>query len=44
MTGDHFVDDAVTRELKALGADIYYKPVWLEELVGIVQRLVQGKT
>jgi DNA-binding response OmpR family regulator len=44
VTADHFVDDDVTRELKALGANIYYKPVWLEDLVGIARQLVHRTT
>jgi DNA-binding response OmpR family regulator len=41
MTGDYLVDDAVTNELQALGAPLYFKPLWEEDLVGAIQRLVQ---
>jgi DNA-binding response OmpR family regulator len=41
VTADHSVDEAMTRELRELGADVYYKPVWLEDLLGITRRLIQ---
>jgi CheY-like chemotaxis protein len=40
LTGDYLLDDAVTRELAALDADLYFKPVWEEDLLDIVRRLV----
>jgi DNA-binding response OmpR family regulator len=40
VTADYSVDEATIRELKELGADVYYKPVWLEDLVGITERLI----
>ena len=40
VTGDYLVDEAITRELKELEVDVYYKPVWIEDLVGITRRLI----
>jgi two-component system response regulator PrrA len=40
VTADYLVDEATTRELRELEADVYYKPVWLEDLVGITRRLI----
>jgi hypothetical protein len=31
VTGDYFLDDHVWAELKALGAVLYFKPLWLED-------------
>jgi DNA-binding response OmpR family regulator len=41
MTADYLVDDRVTDELKTLDAPLYFKPLWEEDLVGLVERLVE---
>src|ERR1041384_7909789 len=30
VTGDYFLEDAVARELRELGAELRFKPLWLE--------------
>ena len=40
ITGDYFLDDTVLNELRTLGADVHFKPVWLEELIRITEALV----
>lgn len=30
VTGDYFLDDAVSRELRGLGAEVRFKPLWLK--------------
>jgi CheY-like chemotaxis protein len=40
LTGDYFLDDDVIRELQALGARIYFKPVWDTDLHHILEALV----
>ena len=40
ITGDYLVDEAVVRELEALGARVYFKPVWDEDLLRIVRGLL----
>jgi CheY-like chemotaxis protein len=40
VTGDYFIDDAQSAELRALGAEIRYKPLWLEELVALARELL----
>ena len=40
ITGDYFFDDTVSNELRELGAHVYFKPIWLDDLVQIVQGLV----
>lgn len=41
VTGDYFLDEPVACELRELGATLHFKPLWLEELVGITQRLLE---
>jgi DNA-binding response OmpR family regulator len=41
VTGDYFLDDAVSLELKQLGAELKYKPLWLEDLVGLARTLLK---
>lgn len=41
VTGDYFLDDAMSTELRALGAELKYKPLWLEDLVGLARTLLQ---
>src|SRR5437867_3221289 len=41
VTGDYFLDEAVSTELKALGAEVKYKPLWLEELVSLARTLLE---
>ena len=33
VTGDYYLDEAQSDEIRALGAELRYKPLWLEELV-----------
>jgi DNA-binding response OmpR family regulator len=41
VTGDYFLDDSVSSELKQLGAELKYKPLWLEDLVGLARTLLK---
>jgi two-component system response regulator PrrA len=41
VTGDYFLDDALSAELRALGASLRYKPLWLEDLVGLARDLLK---
>jgi two-component system response regulator MprA len=40
ITGDYFVEEAVSRELRELGASVHLKPLWFENLIDIMQRLL----
>jgi CheY-like chemotaxis protein len=40
MTADYLVDDRVTDVLRALGVPLYFKPLWEEDLVGIMSTLL----
>jgi two-component system response regulator PrrA len=41
VTGDYFLDDAVASELRELGAELRFKPLWLEDLVGLARNLLK---
>jgi DNA-binding response OmpR family regulator len=41
VTGDYFLDDTVSAELHALGAELRFKPLWLEDLVGLARNLLK---
>jgi DNA-binding response OmpR family regulator len=41
VTGDYFLDDLVSSEVRALGAELRFKPLWLEDLVGLARNLLR---
>jgi len=41
VTGDYFLDDAVSNELRELGAELRVKPLSLEVLVGLARNLLK---
>ena len=41
VTGDYFLDDEVALELRELGAEVKFKPLWLEDLVGLARDLLK---
>jgi len=41
VTGDYFLDDAVSRELRSLGAEVRFKPLWLEDLLALARNLLK---
>ena len=44
VTGDYFLDDSVSNELRELGAELRFKPLWLEDLVGLARTLLKVPT
>jgi len=40
VTGDYFLEDAISSELRALGAELRFKPMWLEDLVTLARTLL----
>jgi len=42
ITGDQCLDDAVIDELRGLGAEVKFKPLWVEDLVDVARSLVQA--
>ena len=41
VTGDYYLDDDQAGEITALGAELRYKPLWLEELVTLARELIK---
>jgi len=41
VTGDYFLDEAVSSELQQLGAELQFKPLWLEDLVRLARNLLK---
>lgn len=41
VTGDYFLDDSVSEELRDLGAELRFKPLWLEDLVHLARNLLK---
>ena len=39
VTGDYFMDDEIRSRLAALGAQVEFKPLWVEDLVRVVNEL-----
>lgn len=42
VTGDYFLSEPVQQELRALGASIKFKPLWLEDLIALAKALVNS--
>jgi hypothetical protein len=40
VTGDYYLDEAQSNEIRELGAELRYKPLWLEELVTLARELL----
>jgi DNA-binding response OmpR family regulator len=41
VTGDYGLDDDVRDEIRALGAELRFKPIWIEELVTLARDLLR---
>jgi DNA-binding response OmpR family regulator len=41
VTGDYFMDEDIASELRDLGAEVKFKPLWLDDLVGLAHDLVK---
>ena len=40
VTGDYFLDDHMALELKHLGVEVRFKPLWLDDLVDLAHSLL----
>jgi DNA-binding response OmpR family regulator len=40
VTGDYFVEENLTKELRTLGVEVRYKPLWLEDLIDLARGLL----
>ena len=44
VTGDQCLDDSIIDELHELGADVRFKPLWIEDLVDVARSLLKRRT
>jgi CheY-like chemotaxis protein len=40
VTADYTLDDSIPRELAELGAELHFKPLWLEDVVDLAHSLL----
>jgi CheY-like chemotaxis protein len=40
VTGDYFIEDDMAAEIKALGAQVCFKPLWVDDLVLVVRNML----
>jgi DNA-binding NtrC family response regulator len=43
VTGDQCLDDSIIDELRQLGVDIRFKPLWIEDLVDVARSLLKTR-
>lgn len=43
VTGDYFMGEPVMNELRALGAAVRFKPLWLEDLVALARGMMTNQ-
>jgi DNA-binding response OmpR family regulator len=43
VTGDYFLNDEMTDELHALGVEVRFKPLWLEDLADLARALLSAR-
>ena len=43
VTGDQCIDDSLIRELRDLGAEVRFKPLWVEDLVDVARSLIGSR-
>ena len=43
VTGDQCLEDATIAEIGSLGAEVHFKPLWLEDLTCLVKKLLVSK-
>jgi DNA-binding response OmpR family regulator len=43
VTGDYFLNDEMTDELQALGVEVRFKPLWLEDLADLARALLSAR-
>src|SRR5690349_20349016 len=41
VTGDYFLDDQIASQLRELPAELRFKPLWLEDLLGLAHSLLK---
>ena len=43
VTGDYMLEDLVAQELTHLGAQIHFKPLWLDDLIALAHTLLDAR-
>jgi DNA-binding NtrC family response regulator len=43
ITGDHCVKDALATEMQELGAELFFKPLWVEDIVDLTRELLKPR-
>ncbi len=41
VTGDYLLDESISSEVRELRAELRYKPLWLEDLIGLARELLK---
>ena len=41
VTADYFVDEDISEEVQALGAELQFKPLWIEDLLKLTRNLLK---
>ena len=41
VTGDYFLDEQLSAELRQLGAELRFKPLWIEDLISLAHSLLK---
>jgi DNA-binding response OmpR family regulator len=42
VTGDYYLEETQVAEIRELGAELRFKPLWLDELVTLARQLLSG--
>lgn len=40
VTGDYYLDEPLASEIRALGSEVRFKPLWLDELVTLARDMI----
>jgi DNA-binding response OmpR family regulator len=40
VTGDYFIEEHIAAEIKQLGAQVCFKPLWIDDLVDVVRAML----
>jgi DNA-binding response OmpR family regulator len=43
ITGDSCIDDPVMKEMRELGAELLFKPIWIDEVVSVTRALLDKR-
>ena len=41
ITGDHCIKDSLCSEMRELGAELFFKPLWVEDIVDLTKNLLE---